>query len=73
MALIGGSKVVVLDEPTSGLDPAARRGLWALLRAVKTPERALLLTTHYMDEADLLSDQVCTYPTLPGPPHAHEQ
>lgn len=45
------------DEPTSGVDPASRRALWAILAAAKSG-RALLLTTHFMDEADLLSDAV---------------
>lgn len=57
MALVGGSEVVVMDEPTSGMDPAARRAVWALLKAAKAG-RCLLLTTHYMDEADVLSDCV---------------
>ena len=56
-ALIGGSKAVLLDEPSSGMDPASRRSLWELLRAAK-PGRVLVLTTHYMDEADLLADRI---------------
>jgi len=57
MALIGGSEVVVLDEPTSGMDPYSRRATWDLLRECKKG-RVILLTTHYMDEADLLGDRV---------------
>ncbi|KAM4697953.1 phospholipid-transporting ATPase ABCA3 [Rhinophrynus dorsalis] len=57
IALIGGSKVVMLDEPTSGMDPASRRDTWELLRQHKQ-DRTLLLTTHFMDEADLLGDRI---------------
>jgi len=56
-ALVGGSRFVILDEPTSGLDPLARRELWAVL-ATSKPGRTLLLTSHYMDEADALGDVV---------------
>jgi ATP-binding cassette subfamily A (ABC1) protein 3 len=47
----------MFDEPTSGLDPAARRALWDLLQAEKHG-RTTLLTTHFMDEADLLGDRI---------------
>ncbi|KAM9305170.1 phospholipid-transporting ATPase ABCA3 [Gastrophryne carolinensis] len=57
IALIGGSKVVMLDEPTSGMDPASRRDTWELLQQHKH-DRTLLLTTHFMDEADLLGDRI---------------
>ncbi|XP_065191638.1 phospholipid-transporting ATPase ABCA3-like [Sycon ciliatum] len=57
IALIGGSKVVVLDEPTSGMDPYARRATWDLLLKHKEG-RTMLLTTHFMDEADLLGDRI---------------
>ena len=57
MAFIGGSKVVILDEPTAGMDPSARRSTWDLLLRYKQ-NRTLMLTTHHMDEADLLSDRV---------------
>uniref|UniRef100_W8AEW5 ATP-binding cassette sub-family A member 3 n=1 Tax=Ceratitis capitata TaxID=7213 RepID=W8AEW5_CERCA len=56
-ALCGGTKVVLCDEPSSGLDPAARRQLWDLLQAEKIG-RTLLLTTHFMDEADVLGDRI---------------
>ena len=56
-ALIGGSHVALLDEPTSGMDPKSRRALWALLQRTKK-RRVLVLTTHYMDEADLLADRI---------------
>ncbi|XP_052619339.1 phospholipid-transporting ATPase ABCA3-like [Peromyscus californicus insignis] len=57
IALIGGSKVVILDEPTSGMDPASRRATWDRLQAYKQ-DRIILLTTHYMDEADVLGDRI---------------
>uniref|UniRef100_A0AAX7TTQ3 ABC transporter domain-containing protein n=1 Tax=Astatotilapia calliptera TaxID=8154 RepID=A0AAX7TTQ3_ASTCA len=57
IALIGDSKVVMLDEPTSGMDPSARRGTWDLLQGEKRG-RTILLTTHFMDEADLLGDRI---------------
>ncbi|KYB28525.1 ATP-binding cassette sub-family A member 3-like Protein [Tribolium castaneum] len=57
IALCGKSKVVMLDEPTAGMDPSARRKVWNLLQKQKTG-RTILLTTHYMDEADLLGDRI---------------
>ncbi|PFX17779.1 ATP-binding cassette sub-family A member 3 [Stylophora pistillata] len=57
IALIGGSKVVMLDEPTSGMDPSARRFTWDLLQQHKEG-RTILLTTHFMDEADILGDRI---------------
>jgi ATP-binding cassette subfamily A (ABC1) protein 3 len=57
MAFIGDSKVIILDEPTSGLDPCNRRSLWDLIRNYKTG-RTIILTTHYMEEADALCDRI---------------
>ncbi|KAK5979438.1 ABC transporter domain containing protein [Trichostrongylus colubriformis] len=57
MALIGGSTLILLDEPTAGMDPQARRDVEALLESVKG-DRTVLLTTHYMDEAELLGDRI---------------
>ncbi|CAM9216529.1 unnamed protein product, partial [Ectocarpus fasciculatus] len=57
IALIGGSKVVFLDEPTSGMDPHSRRFTWDLIRKNREG-RVIVLTTHFMDEADLLGDRV---------------
>lgn len=57
-ALIGEPELVVLDEPTTGLDPQARVLIWKQLSALKKQGRTLLLTTHYMDEAQRLCDQI---------------
>nr|UOU03317.1 ATP-binding cassette subfamily A3-like 4 [Brachionus rubens] len=57
MALIGDSKVIILDEPTSGLDPYNRRSLWEIIRNYKTG-RTIIISTHYMEEADALSDRI---------------
>ncbi|XP_066512665.1 retinal-specific phospholipid-transporting ATPase ABCA4-like [Hoplias malabaricus] len=57
MAFVGGSKVVILDEPTSGVDPYSRRSIWDLLLKYRSG-RTVVLSTHHMDEADLLSDRV---------------
>ena len=54
IALVGESKLLILDEPTSGLDPEARRAIWDLLQSIRT-ERTILLTTHFMEEADVSS------------------
>ncbi|KAH9493244.1 ATP-binding cassette sub- A member 3 [Bulinus truncatus] len=56
-SFIGGSQIVFLDEPSSGLDPSARRELWNFLKK-KREGRTILLTTHYMDEADILGDRI---------------
>jgi ATP-binding cassette, subfamily A (ABC1), member 3 len=57
IALCGGSKIVLCDEPTSGMDPGARRFLWDLLEKEKKG-RTILLSTHFMDEADVLGDRI---------------
>ncbi|XP_077555605.1 uncharacterized protein LOC144169991 isoform X2 [Haemaphysalis longicornis] len=56
-SFVGGSKLVILDEPTSSVDPMARRNIWDLILKHKH-DRTILLTTHHMDEADVLSDKV---------------
>ena len=58
LALLGDPPILVLDEPTAGLDPAARRGVWDLIQKVKKWGRTVILTTHYLDEAEFLSDRI---------------
>jgi ABC-2 type transport system ATP-binding protein len=58
LALVGDPDLVFLDEPTTGFDPAARRTAWGVVRALKELGKTVLLTTHYLDEAQELADRV---------------
>ncbi len=58
MVLASEAEVIFLDEPTTGLDPVARREVWAAIRKARRAKRTVLLTTHYLDEAEALSDRV---------------
>ncbi len=73
-ALLNSPKLLILDEPTTGLDPQVRHAIWALLRELKRQGMTILLTTHYMEEAQQLSDRVMIMDQgrviLSGPPNA---
>ncbi len=58
-SLIHEPEFVILDEPTVGLDPHIRRQLWEVIKGLREQKIAVLLTTHYLDEAEILSDRVC--------------
>jgi ABC-2 type transport system ATP-binding protein len=58
IALVGDPELVFLDEPTTGFDPAARRNAWDLVRSLRGLGKTVLLTTHYLDEAQQLADRV---------------
>jgi ABC-2 type transport system ATP-binding protein len=57
-ALVNEPQILFLDEPTTGLDPQARRNLWELAKTIRDEGRTIVLTTHYMDEAETLCDRV---------------
>jgi ABC-2 type transport system ATP-binding protein len=58
IALVGDPELVFLDEPTTGFDPAARRAAWEMIRSLRSLGKTVLLTTHYLDEAQQLADRV---------------
>src|ERR671918_305826 len=57
-ALINDPLIIFLDEPTTGLDPQARRNLWQLIKDIRDKGTTVIITTHYMDEAEVLCDRV---------------
>jgi len=58
VALVGDPDLIFLDEPTTGFDPAARRAAWEMIRSLRSLGKTVLLTTHYLDEAEQLADRV---------------
>ena len=58
VALVGDPELLFLDEPTTGFDPAARRAAWEMVRSLRSLGKTILLTTHYLDEAQQLADRV---------------
>lgn len=58
LALVNDPSLCFLDEPTTGLDPRARRAIWSVIRALKAEGRTIFLTTHYLEEAQLLADRI---------------
>ena len=78
IALVGDPDLVFLDEPTTGFDPAARRSAWDLIRSLRSLGKTILLTTHYLDEAQQLADRVAviqagTIVALGHPGRAHRR
>ncbi|KQM12314.1 ABC transporter ATP-binding protein [Methanomassiliicoccales archaeon RumEn M1] len=58
IAMVNDPRIVFLDEPTTGLDPGARREVWEVIRGLRAKGRTIILTTHYMEEAEVLSDRL---------------
>jgi ABC-2 type transport system ATP-binding protein len=59
IGLVGDPELIFLDEPTTGFDPSARRNAWEMIRNLRALGKTILLTTHYMDEAQNLADRIC--------------
>jgi ABC-2 type transport system ATP-binding protein len=59
LGLVGDPELIFLDEPTTGFDPSARRAAWEVVRNMRTLGKTIVLTTHYMDEAQYLADRIC--------------
>lgn len=57
-ALVGNSRIIFLDEPTSGMDPVSRRGIWDILEEARNEGRSIILTTHHLDEAEVLANRI---------------
>ncbi|MEM0156214.1 MAG: ABC transporter ATP-binding protein [Thermoplasmataceae archaeon] len=58
LSLVNDPQIVFLDEPTTGLDPQARRKIWDLIKKLRSEQRTVILTTHYLEEAEMLADRV---------------
>jgi ABC-2 type transport system ATP-binding protein len=69
VALVNEPRLVFLDEPTTGLDPQARRNFWTLVRRIQANGTTIILTTHYMDEAHVLCDEIAIMDDLEGIEH----
>jgi ABC-2 type transport system ATP-binding protein len=73
LALVGDPELIFLDEPTTGFDPAARRAAWETIRSLKELGKTVLLTTHYLEEAQILADRVAIIKdgriVISGAPH----
>jgi len=73
IALVNDPALLFLDEPTTGLDPQARRNFWELIQSIKARKKTIILTTHYMEEAELLCDEIAIMDggriIAQGPPH----
>ena len=63
LGLVGDPELIFLDEPTTGFDPSARRAAWEVVRNMRTLGKTIVLTTHYMDEAQYLADRICVIAT----------
>lgn len=55
---MGGSQIIFLDEPTASIDPDSRRQIWTILKEIKKINKTLILTTHFLDEAEELADRI---------------
>jgi ABC-2 type transport system ATP-binding protein len=58
LGIIGNPELIFLDEPTTGFDPEARRAFWSLIKSLRSDGATIVLTTHYLDEAEALADRV---------------
>ena len=58
MALLGGTEILYFDEPTSAMDPASRRVIWQIIKDLRKDGKTIVLTTHYLEEADELADRI---------------